>query len=67
MTEAQRKAADKWNRAHMSEYQRIQIMCPRNDTTFRERARTVAKSKGMTLSGLAYTVLKEYVDRELGD
>lgn len=59
-SEAKKRANAKWNAEHMSEYDRIVVLLPRNDKDLKNKARKLASMHGSSMS----TYICELIERE---
>lgn len=59
-SEAKKRANAKWNAEHMSEYDRIVVLLPRNDSSIKDTVKKLANMHGMNMS----TYICELIRRE---
>lgn len=58
---ARRAATKRWNDAHMSEYDRLTILIPRNDKEFKKRIKEACC--GESMSAFLYNLISKELDK----
>lgn len=63
-TEAKKRANAKWNAEHMSEYDRIVVLLPRNDKNLKNKAKKLADMHGISMSAYICNLIEKEAEKQ---
>ena len=63
-SEAKKRANAKWNAEHMSEYDRIVVLLPRNDKDLKNKARKLADMHGASMSNYICELIEREAEKQ---